>query len=103
MLNGAYKGSYDKAMLITRDSDLAPVLKMIRNEFPKLEIEVVAPSYLGRPHFGHSVDLARLATSTKKLRRRQIEDCLLPQQVTNPQTGAVAATRPAAYDPPEAK
>ena len=97
MLNGAYKNSYDKAILITRDSDLAPVLKMIRSEFPKLEIEIVAPP----SYYGHSNDLVRLATSKKKIRLRQIEDCLLPRQVIDPQTGKIAATRPTAYDPPQ--
>ena len=95
MLREAHKNNYDKAMLITRDSDLMPVLRMIRSEFPKLEVEVVAPPYLG-----HSTDLIQLATSKKKIRIRQIEDCLLPQQVIDPQTGIVAATRPTAYDPP---
>ena len=97
MLNGAYKNSYDKAILITRDSDLAPVLKMIRSEFPKLEIEIVAPP----SYYGHSNDLVRLATNKRKIRLRQIEDCLLPRQDIDPQTGKIAATRPAAYDPPQ--
>ena len=101
MLNAAYKGGYDKAILISRDSDLAPVLRMIRREFPKLEIEVVAPPNFGRPHLRHSIDLVNLATSKKNIRTRQIEACLLPRQVIDPRTGKTAATRPAAYDPPQ--
>ena len=101
MLNGAYKDSYDKAMLVSRDSDLAPVLKMIRSEFPTLEIEVVAPPQYSRIHHGHSVDLVKLATSKKRIRPYQIENCLLPRQVIDPQTGKIAATRPTAYDPPQ--
>ena len=96
MLDGAYESLYDKAMLFTRDGDLAPVLKMIRRKFPNLEIEVVAPPYLR-----HSSDLIQLATSKKKIRIQQVEDCLFPGQVINPQTGAIAATRPTAYDPPQ--
>ena len=95
MLREAHNGNYDKAMLFTRDSDLVPVLRMLRSEFPKLEIEVVAP-----PYKGHSNDLIGMATGKRKLRPLQIENCLLPQQVINPQTGTIAATRPAAYDPP---
>ena len=100
MLNGAYKGSYDKAMLISRDGDLAPVLRMIRSEFPKLEVEVVAPPRFGWPNLRHSTELVQLATSEKKIRLRQIEACLFPRQVIDPRTGKIAATRPAAYDPP---
>ena len=96
MLDGAYEGNYDKAILITRDGDLAPVLRLIRRKFPNLEIEVVAP-----PHLRHSSDLIGLATSKKKIRVRQIEDCLLPRQVVDPQSGEIAATRPAAYTPPK--
>ena len=98
MLREAQKGSYDKAMLVTRDSDMMPVLQMLRSEFPSLELEVVAPPSL----YGHSVDLIRLATSKKKIRVRQIEECLLPRQVIDPGTGNIAATRPSAYDPPPA-
>ena len=95
MLNDAYKKCYDKALLVSRDSDLAPVLRMIRSEFPDLKIEVVAPPYLG-----HSNDLIKLATSKKKIRPQQIEDCLLPQRVVNSQSGRIAAERPSVYEPP---
>ena len=97
MLNEAYEDGYDKAALISRDSDLAPVLGMIRRKFPALELEVVAPP----SYYGHSSDLIRFATSKKKIRIRQIEECLFPRRVIDPRTGKTAATRPAAYDPPQ--
>ena len=96
MLNEAHKGNYDKAMLITRDSDFAPILRMLRTEFPNLEIEIVAP-----PDSGHSNELIRLATSKKKIGLRQIEKSLFAQQVVHPKSGIVVAERPTVYDPPE--
>jgi uncharacterized LabA/DUF88 family protein len=92
LLNDAYKDRYDKALLITRDSDLMPAMKMARAEFPQKEIMVVAP-----PLMGHSNDLLSVCSSKKKITPKQIWECLLPQQVFG-QNGALAATRPRNYD-----
>lgn len=47
MLNEAYKDTYDRAYLVSRDSDLKPAIAMVRNEFPAKEVVVVAPPTLG--------------------------------------------------------
>ncbi len=92
MLKGAYKNEYEKAILITRDSDLVPAVKMIRTEFPAKEIVVVAP-----PYMGHSNDLLAACNSKKKISPTQIWGSLLPQQVYR-QDGTLAATRPMEYN-----
>ena len=43
LLNDAYKRQYDKAYLVTRDSDLMPAVNMVRAEFPNKQIVAVAP------------------------------------------------------------
>lgn len=91
MLNDAYKGRYDKAYLITRDSDLMPAIRMIKSEFPSKHIVAVAP-----PMMGHSNDLIKICHSKKKISPKQIHACLLPQVVLNPD-GRVAARRPIEY------
>jgi uncharacterized LabA/DUF88 family protein len=91
MLNDAYKGRYDRAYLVTRDSDLMPAVKMIRAEFPKKELIAVAP-----PMMGHSNDLLTVCNGKKKITPDQVLSCLLPQQVKKAD-GTVAATRPAKY------
>jgi len=39
----AYQGAYDRAFLISNDSDLAPAIKKVLEHFPHKKITVVAP------------------------------------------------------------
>lgn len=92
MLNDAYKGLFDKAYLVTRDSDLLPAIRMIRKEFRQKEIVAVAP-----PYMGHSNNLIAVCHAKKKITPAQVRTCLLPREVRDP-VGVVKATRPAKYD-----
>jgi uncharacterized LabA/DUF88 family protein len=92
MLRDAFRGSYQKAYLVTRDSDLMPAVRMVCAEFPAKQIVVVAP-----PLMGHSNDLIRVCQEKKKISPKQIRTCLLPQVVKR-KDGTVAATRPAKYN-----
>lgn len=94
LLNEAYKDTYDRAYIVSRDSDLKPAIAMVRSQFPKKEVIVVAP-----PHFGHSTDLLGVSSGKRKITRKQIEDCLFPEIVVDA-GGNVAATRPVDYQPP---
>lgn len=94
LLNEAYKNTYDSALIVSRDSDLKPAIAMVRKEFPQKEIIIVAP-----PHLGHSVDLLNVASSKKKISKRQIERCLFPEVITN-KVGELVASRPSKYAPP---
>jgi len=92
LVNDAYQGLYEKAYLVTRDSDLMPAVRMVRREFPKKEVVAVAP-----PQMGHSNDLIAICQSKKKITPKQVMSCLLPRQVMD-NNGKVVATRPAKYD-----
>jgi hypothetical protein len=88
----AYKGLYEKAYLVTRDSDLMPAVRMVRSEFPKKEIVAVAP-----PLMGHSNDLIAVCQTKKKISPKQVQACLLPQHIRD-QAGKLIAMRPKEYD-----
>jgi uncharacterized LabA/DUF88 family protein len=92
MLNDAYKGRYEKAYLITRDSDLLPAVKMIKAEFPKKTIVAVAP-----PMMGHSNDLIGVCHEKLKIKPNYIHECSLPQHIKD-SYGKLIITRPAKYD-----
>jgi uncharacterized LabA/DUF88 family protein len=94
LLNEAYRNSYDRAYVVSRDSDLKPAIAMIRSLFPEKQIIVVAP-----PHFGHSTDLLSVSNGKRKISKEQIEQCLFPEHVTDA-GGNVVATRPVEYNPP---
>src|SRR5262249_55783889 len=92
LVGDAYKGLYEKAYLVTRDSDLMPAVRMVRAEFPRKEIVAVAP-----PLMGHSNDLITVCQTKKKISSKQIWECLLPQHIRDA-AGHVIATRPTQYD-----
>lgn len=91
MLRGAYKDEFDKALLISRDSDLVPAVAMIRNDFADKEVIAVAP-----PLMGHSNDLLRVCSSKRKITPQHILSSLLPAIVLD-SSGQVVASRPIPY------
>ncbi len=94
LLDGAYRDTYDHALLISRDSDLVPALRMLLTRFPAKGVTVVAP-----PLAGHSTEMISCATAKTKIRAKHLEQCLLPREVSDA-TGTIVAVRPPEYDPP---
>jgi uncharacterized LabA/DUF88 family protein len=94
LLNLARLDQFDRAMVFSRDSDLAPAIRMVRQSFPNKRITVVAP-----PLQGHSSELIAAASDKAKITIQQMERCLLPPIVNDP-GGNLVARRPAKYDPP---
>lgn len=89
LLDGAYQDKFDRAYVVSRDSDLKPAMALVRQRFPSKEVHVVAP-----PHFGHSNDLVSVANGKRKITLSQLNQCLLPP-VLYDSNGTVIATRPA--------
>jgi uncharacterized LabA/DUF88 family protein len=97
LLRGAYQDRFDRALLISADSDLAPAIRMVREETPLKDIRVVLPIGLSL-----SGELSRAAAGKKRCARVKqvhLERSLLPQQVRDDK-GSIVATRPTEYDPP---
>ncbi len=96
MLNGAYRNEYDHAFLITRDSDITPALRLVRETFPRKGITAIAP-----PRRGHSNELLAIVPPLEKAKIQEVhlERCLLPA-VLQDAGGNIVARRPAEYDPP---
>lgn len=94
LLGHAYKDAFDHAFLISRDSDLAPAVRMVRAEFPHKKVTIIAP-----PNKGHSTELLSAGTGKAKLREAHIARCLLPKEIFDA-GGNIAAIRPPEYDPP---
>ena len=93
LLNEAYKDSYDHAFLISRDSDLAPAINLVKSTFPEKIVTVVAP-----PFYNHSFELMHAAHSKAKININQLERSLLPEKVFDSE-GHLAASRPSVYEP----
>lgn len=61
---GAFRNSYDRALLISGDSDLSPGVRLIKREFPDKDLRIIAP--VGR---GYSMDLYRATGGSKHCRK----------------------------------
>lgn len=94
LLQAAHRDAYDRAILVSRDSDLLPALRMLRESFPKKELTLVAP-----PLAGHSTEMLSWASSRSKITKGHLTASLLPREVRDAD-GTIVALRPAAYDPP---
>lgn len=90
ILRDTFTDAYDRAILISADSDLGPALRMAREHSPDKELFVVAPP--GR--FSSARDLAPKLEATP----RRIAKALLPPGAADP-AGRPVFTRPTAYDP----
>lgn len=78
LLDLAYCNAFDRAMIISNDSDLTPAIKMVRVRFPDKCITTVAP-----PNCLHSNELIQASSDKTKIRIDHLENCLLPAIVTD--------------------
>ena len=94
LLDWAYRDAYGHALLVSRDSDLVPALRMLRTRFSGKGLTLVAP-----PLAGHSTEMLSWATAKTKIRTDHLEQSLLPREVRDT-AGTIVAVRPREYDPP---
>ena len=97
MVRAAFKNEFDRAILISGDSDMVPAVRMVRAEFPEKQVKIIAP--VGR---GYSMDLFNAAGGTKNCRKMKpvhLEHSLFGAEVRN-RKNELVAVRPAKYAPP---
>lgn len=87
----ACEDRFDRAVLITADSDLAPALNIVKSRFPKKQVFVVAPP--GRHNHARSLNTAYTLTPGR------LAEHMLPATATGA-NGKVLFTRPPSYSPP---
>src|SRR6185369_9594479 len=99
LIRGAYRDEYDRALLFSADSDLAPALRMFRADFPQKEIQIIAP--VGRSYSMDMINAAGGKHRCSRIQRIHLERCLLPKDIKDP-NGRLVASRPLEYQPPKA-
>ena len=97
LLLGAAKDDYDTALLVSRDSDLTPAVRMVLSQFPNKTVRVISP-----PKAGHSKEIAKLVGRNRlgSIKEIHLERNLLPRSVVDGATRSIVATRPHEYAPP---
>ena len=86
----AFRDQYDRALIISADSDLGPAIKTVRAHFPEKTLNVIAPP----KRLGHARDLKPLLEITAG----RLERCLFPATMTKAD-GSAVFTRPQSYAP----
>ena len=93
LLDLAYQNAFDRALVISNDSDLAPAIKMVRKRFPNKRITTVSP-----PHHFHSIELINVSSDKTKIRVEHLEKSLFPAVISDP-SGIISVSRPLEYMP----
>ena len=92
LLRLAQKDQFDRCILLSRDSDLAPAIRATREDYPLKTVTVAS-----LPFRGHSGELVQAANDKRTLNVGDLRACLLPRLVLDP-TGTNNVTRPTEYD-----
>lgn len=93
MLDLAYKDRYDHAFLLSRDSDLAPAVRIVKQNFPDKKITVFSPY-----NYRHSSELLQVCDGHKTITLQHISTSLFPEKIHDA-GGNLVVVRPPEYDP----
>jgi uncharacterized LabA/DUF88 family protein len=94
MLDLAHQDAYDKALLISGDTDLIPAIRLVRERWPHKQIIAVLP--IGRRKNG--LDVRHACNSEIKMNESHLQRSLMPEIVINEKNG-VRVLRPVEYLP----
>jgi uncharacterized LabA/DUF88 family protein len=94
LLHHAHLDRYDKALVISADSDLCPAIQLILDDLPQKEIAVLVP-----PNRYQITRELRGIVTGHKIKQKHLKNNLLPATITSA-SGDILATRPAKYSPP---
>jgi uncharacterized LabA/DUF88 family protein len=88
----AMAGEFDRAVLITADSDQVPLVRAMRDAFPEKRITLAAPPGRG----GEARELGAIAHDRTPIEAGRLRGCKLPRDVVDAR-GKTVATMPAIY------
>jgi uncharacterized LabA/DUF88 family protein len=92
LIDLAYQDVYDRALLITNDSDQAPAIRKVLERFPNKKITVLIP-----PKTRECNELIQVASNKAKITVEQLEKCLFPEIVCDA-NGTKNVRRPKEYN-----
>jgi uncharacterized LabA/DUF88 family protein len=95
LLEDAFDNVFDRAIIISADSDHVPAVRCVRRRFPTKQLFAATPP--GR--HGMAREMLKACHSSTTITGGRIARCLLPEQVVD-QSGTVIARRPGTYAPP---
>lgn len=78
LIDLAYQNAFDRALVISNDSDLSPAIRLVRKRFPEKRITTIAP-----PNYYHSNELIQASSDKARIRPEHLEQALFPAVVGN--------------------
>lgn len=94
-LEDAMDGAFDRAIIVSADSDYVPAIKKVRNRFPRKEVFIAAPP----KRLGMARDLVKVGTGKMEITPGRVAKHLLPVTGVDG-SGNTIFERPADYAPP---
>ena len=94
LLDLAYKDMYDHAFVVTRDSDIAPAMHKVKQNFRQKKITTLSTF-----NYRHSSELLQAADAHKTLTLKHITTSLFPSHIYDA-GGNLVVERPPEYKPP---
>lgn len=76
LTNLAHKNQFDKAIIVSADSDLIPPIKLIQSEFPEKEVHVLIP-----PNYYNITREIRDFCNASKIKQKTLKKCLLKGKI----------------------
>lgn len=93
LLDMSYKDQYDHAFILSRDSDLAPAVHKVKQNFPHKKVTIFAPY-----NYYHSTELIKAADDHKTIKLKHISTSLFPASIYD-MGGNLVVQRPEKYTP----
>lgn len=95
LLNRSWLKEFDRAIVITADTDIVPVLQMIKRDRPEIQLTAAIP----HARFRNAISLRNACDTSIRIKESHLARSLFPEFVFS--DGSVVATRPAKYLPPQ--
>lgn len=96
LLDKAYQDEFDRAVIISADSDFSPAIRLAKQRFPAKKFRVLTP--IGRKHSWDLVNAVGGKQFARHIKQVHIERSLFPEKILL-QSGK-EIVRPHEYDPP---
>lgn len=93
ILNEAHKNTFDKALVVTADSDIGPAINLVLDQFPDKIVEILVP-----PKRFNITKGLRHRVRAHRIKEKHLKNNLLPEEIIGGD-GNLVAKRPAKYDP----
>jgi uncharacterized LabA/DUF88 family protein len=96
MLRAGFRDTCDRFLLVSGDSDLVPVVRMIHDEFPGKRLDILFP--IARSYSGDLISAVGERGHIKRMKRIHLERSLFPEVVRD-DSGRIVVERPHEYAP----